>query len=387
VSLFTRLSSSYFWYFSILGLVTPFMAVFLSGKGFTSLEIGEMLAIVTATKILGPSLWAIFADKSGKQLPIVRLGALLACMSFVFLFWINSYWTITFSLALFTLFWTAILPQLEVLTLNSIRRSGKIYARIRLWGSIGFIVLAVLAGEIIDRFSSDAFTYLGFFILLGLYGSTLLLKQPRAVKKLKQEDSNILHRVLNKGFIVFFMAGLMLQLSFGPYYSFFAMYLGDLSYPGYAIGLLIGVGVVAEIVIFIIAGELFKRFSLKNLIFISMLFTSIRWYFVSEFGSSLTILLLTQLIHAASFGLYHSASIQYIQQHFASDQQSRGQAIYIGGVYGIGGTLGAYFSGVLWLDGLGAQNTFLMAAVAAFIGSFFAIFIPKVQIKKRKKLQ
>jgi PPP family 3-phenylpropionic acid transporter len=363
------------------------MAVFLSGKGFTSLEIGEMLAIVTATKILGPSLWAIFADKSGKQLPIVRLGALLACMSFVFLFWINSYWTITFSLALFTLFWTAILPQLEVLTLNSIRRSGKIYARIRLWGSIGFIVLAVLAGEIIDRFSSDAFTYLGFFILLGLYGSTLLLKQPRAVKKLKQEDSNILHRVLNKGFIVFFMAGLMLQLSFGPYYSFFAMYLGDLSYPGYAIGLLIGVGVVAEIVIFIIAGELFKRFSLKNLIFISMLFTSIRWYFVSEFGSSLTILLLTQLIHAASFGLYHSASIQYIQQHFASDQQSRGQAIYIGGVYGIGGTLGAYFSGVLWLDGLGAQNTFLMAAVAAFIGAFFAIFIPKVQIKKRKKLQ
>ena len=132
MSLFTRLSSSYFFYFAILGLISPYLSVFLDGKGFTSLELGEIFAILTATKIIAPSLWAILADKTGQQLLIIRLGAVLALLSFMLLFWLDNYWAISLCLALFSLFWTAILPQLEVLTLNSVRRSSKIYARIRL---------------------------------------------------------------------------------------------------------------------------------------------------------------------------------------------------------------------------------------------------------------
>jgi len=169
MSLFIRLSSSYFWYFAILGLVVPFLPIFLDGKGFSSLAIGETLAIVTASRIVGPSLWAVLADKTGKQLTIIRLGALLALVSFCFLFWLKGFWPIVFCLAVFSLFWTAILPQMEVMTLNSIRKSAKIYARIRLWGSIGFIVLAVLAGDILVRFSSESFTWLGVIVLFGLF--------------------------------------------------------------------------------------------------------------------------------------------------------------------------------------------------------------------------
>ena len=139
MTLFTRLSSSYFIYFALLGLVSTFLSVFLDGKGFSSIEIGEILAIITTTKIVAPSLWAIIADKTGQQLAIIRLGALLALLSFSALFWLNNYWPITFCLAMFSLFWTAILPQLEVLTLTSLRHSSKIYARVRLWGSLGFM--------------------------------------------------------------------------------------------------------------------------------------------------------------------------------------------------------------------------------------------------------
>jgi PPP family 3-phenylpropionic acid transporter len=81
-------------------------------------------------------------------------------------------------------------------------------------------------------------------------------------------------------------------------------------------------------------------------------------------------------MHAASFGLYHSASILFIRQHFDINQQSRGQALYVGGVYGIGGAIGAYFAGLLWLDGVGAQASFNFAAVTVLIGAGFALFIP-----------
>ena len=377
--MFTQLSTSYFFYFSILGLVVPFVGVFLDGKGFSSTEIGEILAIVTASKIFGPSLWAVLADKTGQQLTIIRLGALLAAGFFSFLLWLNSYWSITFILAIFSLFWTAILPQLEVMTLNSVRRSPKIYARIRLWGSIGFIVMAVLAGDFIERYSHNAFTVLGLVVLFALYLSTLVLKQPKIHLSHITATSTIKSKVLNFSFIVFFVAGLMLQISFGPYYSFFALFLRDLEYTGIVIGLMIGFAVVAEIIVFIYVGQLFKSFTIKGLLIFSLFITAIRWILLAQYGDDFCILLFSQLMHAASFGLYHSASILFIRQHFDANQQSRGQSLYVGGVYGIGGAIGAYIAGLLWLNGLGAQASFYFAAVTVLIGTGFALFIPSVE--------
>jgi PPP family 3-phenylpropionic acid transporter len=356
--------------------VVPFLPIFLDGKGFSSVDIGETLAIVTASRIVGPSLWAILADKTGKQLRIIQSGALLAIVSFCFLFWLHSFWSITFCLAIFSLFWTAILPQMEVLTLNSVRKSAKIYARIRLWGSIGFIVLAVVGGDMLERFSPDAFTYLGMVVLLGLLISTLFLQQPPSKKTLHSNNTPISNKIFQLGFAFFFAAGLMLQMSFGPYYGFFALFLRDLNYPGIAVGLLIGLAVVAEIAIFIFAGQIFKRFSIKSLLIFSMAITAFRWLILALFGDELWLLSISQLIHAASFGIYHSASMQFIHQHFDSNQQSRGQALYIGGVYGLGGAIGAYVAGLLWQGGLGAQDAFYFATITAFIGALLALFIP-----------
>ncbi|MBA6337769.1 MFS transporter [Colwellia sp. BRX8-7] len=372
---FVRLSSSYFWYFAILGLIIPFLPVFLDAKSFSSIEIGEILAIITATKIIGPTFWAFAADKSGKQLTIIRSGALLALLSFSLLFWLNGYWPVVFCLAIFSLFWTAVLPQLEVLTLNSIRRSAKIYARIRLWGSVGFIFLAVIAGDLIERYSADAFTYLGVIVLAGLFLSSMKLHPAKKTKNPVQQIEKISDKIFSRSFIFFFLAGLMLQMSFGPYYGFFALYLRELAYPGFAVGIFITISVLAEILIFIYASIFFRYFRLKTLLAISILLTSLRWFMTGSFADVIWVLVLVQCIHALSFGLYHSVSIQFIHQHFNHDQQNRGQAIYIGGVYGLGGAIGAYIAGIVWQGGQGSELAYNLAASAAFIGFVLVLFM------------
>tara|TARA_R110001592_G_scaffold14589_3_gene65007 strand:- start:4152 stop:5348 length:1197 start_codon:yes stop_codon:yes gene_type:complete len=389
LSLFTRLSSSYFFYFAILGLISPYLSVFLDGKGFNSLELGEIFAILTATKIVAPSLWAILADKTGQQLLIIRLGALSALLSFMLLFWLDSYWPISFSLALFSLFWTAILPQLEVFTLNSVRRSSKIYARIRLWGSVGFIVLALFAGQVMEYYEqpglsntfissfTPAFVLIGCVILFCLLISTILIKPQRIVSKVQAQPLALKDRLLTLRFITFFVGGVLLQISFGPYYGFFALFLRDLSYSGFTVGLLISLGVVAEILVFIFASSFFKYFSLKALLIFSLVATGARWLLVALYAESIWLLALTQLMHAASFALFHSASMLFISSHFTTCQQSRGQAVYLGGVYGVGGAIGAYVAGVLWLDGLGASTAFLTASAAALLAAFVVLFMPK----------
>ena len=395
MSLFTRLSSSYFFYFAILGLVSPYLSVFLDGKGFNSLELGEIFAMLTATKIVAPSLWVILADKTGQQIVIIRMGALLALLSFIMLFWLDSYWPVSFSLALFSLFWTAILPQLEVFTLKSVRRSNKIYARIRLWGSIGFIVLALLVGQIMQYFQQTlAATYIGFsfndvFVLIGgvillcLLLSTMMIKPHRIISTTSTQVKALKNALLSSRFLTFFIAGLLLQISFGPYYGFFALFLRDLGYSGFVVGLLISLGVIAEIIVFIFAGSLFKHFSLKTLLFISLVVTAVRWFMVAFYAGSFWLLAFTQLMHAASFALFHSASMLFISHHFTSCQQSRGQAFYLGGVYGGGGAIGAYVAGVLWLDGVGANTAFLSASIMALIASAIMLFMPKLTQEAR----
>ena len=131
----------------------------------------------------------------------------------------------------------------------------------------------------------------------------------------------------------------------------------------------------AEIVVFIYAGLLFKYFSVKSLLIFSLFFTSIRWILVAFFADSAWILSFTQLLHAVSFALYHSASMLFISKHFKKTQQSRGQAIYLGGVYGLGGAIGAYVAGTLWSDGEGAKWAFLVAALAALLASVLMVLL------------
>ena len=378
--MFVRLSSSYFFYFALLGLISPYLAVFLDGKGFDSRQVGEILAIITATKIIAPSLWAVLADKSGRPLFIIRLGAFLALASFVMLFWLSHYWPITFCLALFTLFWTAILPQLEVHALTTLRRSSKIYARVRLWGSLGFIAIAVIAGEVMSSLGYQSFTVIGLIILGFLFLSTLQL-QPIKIANSRQvnacEVDAIRSKLLDGRFVSFFIAGLLLQISFGPYYGFYALFLRDAGYSGLSVGLIISLGVVAEVVAFIFMGNIFRYFSLKSLLVFSIGITGIRWLLTPVVVDSIILLCLIQLTHAASFAIYHSASMEFISRHFPQAQQSRGQGIYLGGVYGIGGAIGAYLTGILWLDGQGANTAFVVAGLSAVIGSVIMLLSKK----------
>lgn len=380
---FYQFSFSYFCYFAVVGITVPYLSVYFDSLGFTSREIGELLAVFAAAKILGPTLWANRADKSSAPLPVIRLGAGLSLAFFTAMFWVTDYWSIVFVLALFSLFWTAIQPQLEVMTLSHIYSNAHVYARMRLWGSIGFIITVVVSGELIGELSPHAFVYIGWLIFAALFISSLLLKQTRKVHKRKQESTSMKSALLDKNFILFFIAGLLLQTSFGPYYSFFALYLTDLGYSSFQTGCYIALGAVAEIGIFLVAGKFIARYGCKTLLIVSFALTSIRWWGTGFVADNALYLFLLQCLHAVSFGLYHSASIQFLSEHFDKSQQNRAQAIYIAGVYGIGGVIGAYVSGLLWQQGAGAQLSYQLAAAAALIAAIISFTITSHHRRKK----
>lgn len=374
-----KLRWSYFGYFAVLALIMPYLAVFLDALGFKSREIGELIAISTLCRIVGPPLWATYCDYKGKRLPAIRVGVFTTFALFFALNQVTSFAGVALVMALISFFWSAILPQLEVVTLNTLGNEQHKYSGIRAAGSMGFIVVALVAAWLIDWGGKTSFPLLAAFLMIPLMVSVVRLKEVRQIAQQVVEgaSASLLQNILKRQFLSFMAASILLQLSFAPFYAFFALYLTQLGYSPFAIGAIIAVGVVAEVVMFLVASKLLVRFRLSRVLAFCMAFTALRWWLVADFGATLWLLVFSQLLHAFSFALQHSAAMRFLHRHFPKSQQSRGQAIYISVAWGGGAAIGAWVSGITWQDGAGASFTYSLAAIAALIGMVCALGIAR----------
>jgi PPP family 3-phenylpropionic acid transporter len=187
---------------------------------------------------------------------------------------------------------------------------------------------------------------------------------------------SVWRKVRHPVFIGFILASLLIQVSFGPYYGFFALYARDLGYTGQETGALIALGVVAEVIIFILAGRLINSLGVKWILFASMVITALRWYLLAELAAFWPSLILSQGLHAFSFGLIHAASIHFIQKYFTTKFRSQGQALYVSIAFGVGGAVGNYGAGMVWQQGQGAKLAFTLATLMALSGAVIIMFIP-----------
>jgi PPP family 3-phenylpropionic acid transporter len=365
---------TYFFYFGQLGVIIPFAGVFLDGRGFTSEQIGSLLAIITLTRVLGPNLCAAIADKTGRGADIVRFGCLLSVITFSAVYFSYSFWALTFSFGIMMMFWSAVLPQLEVINFSATIDSKGGYGAVRLWGSIGFIVLSLAVGFLLDFFSTEVIVYTSSFCLFALYLSSLFIASPEVVEKHDRIVVNEWYKVRKLGFMLFMLSAVLLQISFGAYYSFFALYMGDLDYSGKQTGLFIAVGVVAEIGIFLVASRLIEKFGVKWILVYSMLLTTLRWLCLAYVPQFASMILLSQTLHAFSFGMTHATSVYFLHTYFSSGFQTRAQALYVSLAFGIGGAAGSFIAGNTWMQGTGAELSFVISASFAFIGALALLF-------------
>ncbi|MDR6983656.1 PPP family 3-phenylpropionic acid transporter [Rheinheimera pacifica] len=367
---------AYFTYFGVLGIFVPYFGLFLDGRGLSSADIGLLLAIVTASRIVGPTVWALIAERSGKPLTVMRLGALLAAIGWLSSFADYGFWPLLLGFALFSFFWTAILPQLEVATFAFVNDDTRAYSRIRTAGSVGYIVLVMLGGWLFERYGSEFLPLSALLFLVLLLTSLFLLPKVSVNAELSSEPVRFSKLIKNSVLLRFMLAALLLQMSFAPFYGFFTLYSRDLGYSGTQTGLFIGLAVAAEIAAFYFAGNLMRNRSYRVLLSVCYGLTVLRWSLLATMADNVWLLCFSMLLHAGSFAIAHSCAMQFIQQFFPKKLRSRGQALYAGVIFGGGGVIGAYFSGLIWQNGKGASLAFMIAAMLALAATLLALTLP-----------
>lgn len=352
-----QLSGFYFFYFAALGVLVPYWPLYLRALGFGAQRIGVLMALPLIARVIAPALGGFIADRYGRPIMVVRTTTLIAAACAVALFFSRHLWWVAATTSACTFFWYAALPQLETVTLTTV---GHRYGRVRLWGSIGFIAAVLLLGLVLDRSGPRLIPAVLVLLLLALAVVSQFIGAP-AAPALPPVRARFRQRVGRSAVWAFLGACFLMQASHGPYYTFYSLDLAAHGYSKAMVGALWAFAVFCEIAVFLWGGRLFIRFSLRLLFLSSFVLAAVRWLLIGVLVRHPWWLLGAQVLHAATFGLYHATAVQITYRFFKGAYRNRGQALY-GAAAGAGGAWGSLYSGYLW-HRYGPVVTFVSASV------------------------
>jgi len=361
-----RLSAFYFAYFAQVGAAAPYFTLYLASLGLAAAEIGVLLSLGQLMRVAGPNFWGWVADRSGQRTRIISLTLALATTCFSGFFFVGTFWGLFVLLLALGFFTSASMPLAESLTLSHLRGAISGYGSIRLWGSVGFILTVTLVGYALDSLPVGRLLWM----VLATYalGCLCALALPDAPAGSGHAEPEPVWTILRRPEVAALLgACFLMAVAHGPQYAFYSLYLVDHGYSKAAVGWMWSVGVIAEIIVFLLMPALMRRYSLSGILLVCFAATVLRFLMIGWGVDSLSILFAAQLLHGLSFGAYHAAAVTAIHRWFQGAHQVRGQAIYLSVSFGAGGVLGSLLSGLGW-ESVGPAWTFSAAAIAALAG-------------------
>jgi PPP family 3-phenylpropionic acid transporter len=361
-----RIAGFYFFYYAFVGMFSPYWSLYLKSIHFDAIEIAILLSMQPVMRMIAPNIWGWLADHTGQKLLVVKIAATLSAVCYLGVFATTSFWGMLLVLALMSFFWSASMPLVEATTLTYLGKHSARYGRIRSWGSIGFITSVVGLGYAFDYIAISWLLWAGLVCEIGIL---IFARQipPTQVQVHSTDHQPVRQIVLQPRVIALFSACFLMSVAHGPYYTFYSIYLVEHGYAKSAVGGLWALGVICEIGVFFLMPWLVRRFGFTRILLISFSAAIVRFILIGWGVDYLILLLIAQVLHAATFGAYHAASVGLVHEFFQGRHQSKGQALFGSLTYGAGGMLGGLASGPIWQH-YGASVLYSCSAGVALLG-------------------
>ena len=361
-----RIAGFYFFYYAFVGMFAPYWSLYLKSIHFDAIEIAILLSMQPVMRMIAPNIWGWLADHTGQKLLVVKIAAILSAVCYLGVFATTSFWGMLLVLALMSFFWSASMPLVEATTLTYLGKNSARYGRIRSWGSIGFITSVVGLGYAFDYIAIYWLLWAGLVCEIGIL---IFARQipPTKVQVHHTDHQPVIKIVLQPRVIALFSACFLMSVAHGPYYTFYSIYLVEHGYAKSAVGGLWALGVICEIGVFFLMPWLVRHFGFTRILLISFSAAIVRFILIGWGVDYLILLLIAQVLHAATFGAYHAASVGLVHEFFQGRHQSKGQALFGSLTYGAGGMLGGLASGPIWQH-YGASVLYSCSAGVALLG-------------------
>jgi len=353
-------------YFAAVGLFNPYAPLWFQSLGFSTVLIGIISSLQSWTRIFAPYAWSWTADHTGRRLLLIRLAAAGALLAALGLLGVQAAVPVALVTTLLFVANSGVVPLYESALAQLLHTAQGVdparYGRVRVWGSVGFIVSVTAFGALLERVGIGVFPA----FVAAMNGLLLLaaLRLPRASGEPVHGDAApaVLPMLRRPEVAWFFASAFFTVLAHTALYAFFSLYLVSLGYGKSAVGALWAVSVAVEILFFWQQGRWFTRWSAHRWLEAVALVTALRFAVTAGGGAWLPLLVVAQLAHALTFAGHHAACIVLVGRLFPGRLRGRGQALYTMLGYGLSGVLGGVgggwviahhgYAAVFWLAAL-----------------------------------
>ncbi|WP_408010055.1 MFS transporter [Pseudalkalibacillus sp. A8] len=327
------MSTQFFCFYMTWGVFLPYWTgwmVYTKGITVSQASLIMSLGLIArglSTLVAFPYLSGKFSSKTLLNwMTIGTLIAILGCIS------ASSFLSLLVVTFLLHFFYPTLMPALDSAAGVLIQsKQLRHYGKSRSWGSIGFVVagiiLTVFTSALGDKVISWALL-LGTLVFMGLgfmRAPFVLSEKPQAEDQIKKDGMLELFRVKHFGSVLLIV--ILLQAAHASYYNYGYIFLQEIQAPKYAIGVIINIAVIAEIIFFLIADRIFHKFSVGSLLTMAALGSSLRWILVFAFPSVI-VFSFAQTLHAFSFAMGHYAFMKYLIKNIPHVQIPKAQGIY-----------------------------------------------------------
>jgi PPP family 3-phenylpropionic acid transporter len=371
-----RLGLFYAAYFLYGGIQLPFFPLWLESRGLDARAIGMVIAVPMVVRIIFTPLIGHVADRRGALKSTLVLVSAAACIGTVGIGVVDGFWPIFFAVTLAAIAYAPLLSLSDAYALNGLRIRGKAYGPIRLWGSISFIVANVGAGFLLGYIAPSQLIWLVAAALFLTFVAALALA-PLDPHPAHAASSSIAPRTLwsNPVFMLIVPAAGLIQASHAFYYGFSTLEWRASGLSGTMIGVLWGIGVVAEVILFAVSARLPGALLPTLMIVMGAAGAAIRWIAMA-FEPDTALLLPLQLLHAASFAATHLGAMAFLASAVPRELAGTAQ----GTLATVTGLLTAAATGLSGLIYAAAgSRTYLVMAAMALAGGACALVAQRLQ--------
>ena len=364
------LAGVYALYFASTGVTLPFLPGYLRWRGLSATEIGFLLAIQPAVALVAPQIVCAFADRWGRHARVLAGVTAGATIAFGTLLLVDSFVGYAAALCLFALFVTSVVPLVDALSIEAVRRAGASYSHLRLFGSIGFVCASFGVGLFFTT-EGRAVLLLPIAFLAAAALLASLVRGERATAFVVAGFDPVLRRTL----VPLLAASAVHWIACAPFHGSLALHVMALGLPGWVVGASAAIGVVAEIGVMLLYPRLLQPFEERSVLAFAFVASAGRWLGMS-FCTSAGAIVALSLLHGLTFGAFYIAALSFLARTVPADQRARGQGLYGAVTFGAGGLIGFVVSGY-GFDWLGGGGLFGAAAATELLAALVALRIAR----------
>ncbi len=381
ISLPVRLSLFFIAIFLVVGLYMPYWPIWLAHQGLDERQIAFLAALGLTMRVLSGPAVGSFVDGLGERRRPMIVLCVCAFAAYLAFEAVSGFWALALVTLLTTLFFGPLVPMIETLTVKASRGGLLDYGRVRISGSLSFMAASLLGGFMLDRLGAPSILIGILIALVFMIVAAIGLPDDRAERVPVEQkrpgfrSSAIVAVSCSPVFWVFVLGGAFIQGSHAFYYALGSLHWRNLGFDGQVIGGLWTAGVLAEILLFLAAGRLLKRISPLIFIMVGGVAAILRWS-VMAFDPPLALLVVSQCLHAFTFGATHLGAIHLIDQAVPNAYSVTAQSMY--GAVATGVSVGVLTLGAGDLYAAFGGASYAVMAVAALLGTGALVVLSRI---------